>query len=74
MSRIERSLIGLSTRIASSAPASASYFPRKNSRGVEPRTAAPGGVRPFEEVMGLLLSKERLGVFHWCRTARVSAL
>ena len=32
------------------------------------------GVRPLEEVMGLLLSKERLGVFHRVRTARVSVL
>jgi hypothetical protein len=30
--------------------------------------------RPLEEVMGLLLSKERLGVFHRVRTARVSVL
>jgi hypothetical protein len=50
------------------------YFPRNNSRGGEPRTAAPVRVRPLEEVMGLLLSKERLGVFHRVRMARVSVL
>ena len=49
---------------------------RGKTRGVRTANghARVEGARPFLEVMGLFLSKERLGVFHRFRTASVSVL